>query len=105
MFIKSVLVAASAVATISNTPAPGTINRGSIKLYNGQVTIQSLKDNGQLKAAGVKEKDVLVSVCGVEVNDFATHGKADSKLQASDSCSITVLRDGEELSLTYNKEK
>lgn len=103
MVIKSFLMAASAMATLSPSPKP-SINRGRIWPHNGQVTIQGLGDNRQLKAAGVKENDILVSVCDVQVINLETYKQGDAKLQTSEYCPITVLRNGVEINASYSKE-
>ncbi|RYZ83059.1 MAG: hypothetical protein EOP04_20710 [Proteobacteria bacterium] len=103
MSFKNFVFTCSLVAILSSFTLIAGINRGSVRLLDGKVTVQNLRENEELRAARVKEKDVLKSICDLEINDFASYGKADGILQKSTSCVVKVIRNDVEILLSYSR--
>ena len=66
---------------------------------NGAIITQVIKDS-PAEDAGVKEKDVIVSVDGEKVNDSSNLKNLISSGRPNDKTKLTVIRDGHEKNLT-----
>jgi serine protease Do len=66
---------------------------------NGAIITQVIKDS-PAEEAGVKEKDVIVSVDGEKVNDSSNLKNLISSGHPNDKTKLTVIRDGHEKNLT-----
>ena len=66
---------------------------------NGAIITQVIKDS-PAEEAGVKEKDVIVSVDGEKVNDSSNLKNLISSGRPNDKTKLTVIRDGHEKKLT-----
>ena len=66
---------------------------------NGAIITQVIKDS-PAEDAGVKEKDVIVSVDGEKVNDSSNLKNLISSGRPNDKTKLTVIRDGHEKKLT-----
>ena len=80
------------------------VNEGLAKVLNldnlnGAIITQVIKDS-PAEEAGVKEKDVIVSVDGEKVNDSSNLKNLISSGRPNDKTKLTVIRDGHEKNLT-----
>ena len=80
------------------------VNEGLAKALNldnlnGAIITQVIKDS-PAEEAGVKEKDVIVSVDGEKVNDSSNLKNLISSGHPNDKTKLTVIRDGHEKNLT-----
>ena len=66
---------------------------------NGAIITQVIKDS-PAEDAGVKEKDVIVSVDGEKINDSSNLKNIISSGRPNDKTKLTVIRDGHEKNLT-----
>ena len=80
------------------------VNEGLAKALNldnlnGAIITQVIKDS-PAEEAGVKEKDVIVSVDGEKINDSSNLKNIISSGRPNDKTKLTVIRDGHEKNLT-----
>jgi general secretion pathway protein C len=64
--------------------------------------LQAGRERGALNELGLRPGDIVTSINGVQIDSPAKGMKAMQTLAEGDSVSVTLLRDGQESSLSLN---